>query len=119
MNYLWTTIHVIDMDESVKFYEEVIGLSVNRRFFAGPDMEITFMGNGETQIELIYGSNMKVEVKERGISLGFQVESLENIKKIIEEKNIFSTQVYQPNPKTKYFFIDDPNGVSIQFVELA
>jgi predicted enzyme related to lactoylglutathione lyase len=36
MKFLWTTILVDNMDESVKFYEEVVGLKLTKRFQAGP-----------------------------------------------------------------------------------
>jgi lactoylglutathione lyase len=44
MKFLWTTILVDNMDESVKFYEEVVGLKLTKRFQAGPGMEISFLG---------------------------------------------------------------------------
>jgi lactoylglutathione lyase len=44
MTFLWTTISVRKMEESLKFYQEVVGLPLNRRFEAGPGMEISFLG---------------------------------------------------------------------------
>ncbi|MDD5601014.1 MAG: VOC family protein, partial [Actinomycetota bacterium] len=32
MKFCWTTIMVNDLEESLKFYQEIIGLPVNRRF---------------------------------------------------------------------------------------
>jgi len=45
------TIRVKDIDASVKFYEDVVGLTISRRFKAGPDTEIAFMGDGETKVD--------------------------------------------------------------------
>jgi lactoylglutathione lyase len=57
MKFLWTTILVNNMDESLKFYEEIVGLKLTERFQAGPGMEISFLGEGETKVELIsFGS---------------------------------------------------------------
>lgn len=119
MEYVWTTIHVENLEESVQFYEEIIGLSINRRFIPGPGKEIVFLGQGQTQIELIHEADMKIENKERGISLGFKVESLDKTKALVDGKKIVASPIYQMGPTTKCFFIDDPNGVSIQLVELS
>ena len=34
MKVCWITINVIDMDESLDFYQEIIGLELNRKFTA-------------------------------------------------------------------------------------
>jgi len=46
MKFLWTTIHVKNLEESIDFYSNLMGLQVARRFPAGPGIEIAFMGNG-------------------------------------------------------------------------
>jgi lactoylglutathione lyase len=51
MKFCWTTITVNNLEESLKFYQEIAGLSLERRFGAGPGSEIAFLGNGETKIE--------------------------------------------------------------------
>ncbi|HCX61202.1 MAG TPA: glyoxalase, partial [Clostridiales bacterium] len=53
MKFLWTTIHVKNMEESLAFYQDVVGLKLMNRFNAGPGMEISFLGEGETKLELI------------------------------------------------------------------
>ena len=59
MKFCWSTLYVKNMEESLMFYEEIVGLKVNKRFQAGPAMEIVFLGDGETQIELICNDNKK------------------------------------------------------------
>lgn len=39
MNFLWTTIHVKNMEASVDFYQQVIGLTIDSRFQAGAGVE--------------------------------------------------------------------------------
>ncbi|MDF2677211.1 MAG: Glyoxalase/bleomycin resistance protein/dioxygenase, partial [Bacillota bacterium] len=58
MKFCWATLHVKNLEESIKFYEEVVGLEVSARFPAGPDMEIAFLGNGETKVELVWNKNV-------------------------------------------------------------
>ncbi len=118
MSFCWTTINVKDMDESLKFYEEIVGLKLNQRFEAGPGMELAFLGEGETQLELIYDKNKEDLNYSDNISLGFRVDSLEEKIDFIKEKDLkLNSGPFQPNPSIRFFFILDPNGLQIQFVE--
>jgi len=118
MSFCWVTIHVRDMKESLRFYEEVVGLKVNQKFNAGPDIEIAFLGQGETQVELIYNNKNSDTNFSENISLGFEVDSLDKIMAFVKEKGInIHSGPFQPNPHIKFFFIMDPNGLKIQFAE--
>ena len=120
MAFLWTTITVKDMEESLKFYQEIVGLPLNRRFPAGPGMEIAFLGEDATKVELIYNPNVKEISMGTDISLGFAVGSVNEKIALLEEKGIkLHSGPFSPNPHVKYFFIQDPNGLKIQFVEEA
>ncbi|MFA7671148.1 MAG: VOC family protein [Sphaerochaetaceae bacterium] len=117
MKYLWTTIMVTDLEKSLEFYQEVIGLPLKKRFFAGEGKEIAFLGDGETQIELIKDINDNSSVGS-GISLGFQVESLDATMKFLSEKGIaIESGPFQPNENIKFFYVLDPNFLKIQFSE--
>lgn len=118
MKFLWSTIYVKNMDESLQFYQEVVGLSLDKRFQTGPGFEIAFLGDGETKVELICSEQKKEVNLGQDISLGFEVESVDEMMKFIKEKGIdIHSGPIQPNPSTKFFFILDPNGLKIQFVE--
>lgn len=118
MNFCWCTITVDNMDDSLKFYQEIVGLSISRRFSAGAGVEISFLGEGETKVELIFNPNQKINGKAEGISLGFEVESVDEMIKFIKEKGLeVDSGPFQPNPHIKFFHVKDPNGVNIQFVE--
>jgi lactoylglutathione lyase len=118
MSFCWTTIQVKDMNESLEFYEDVVGLKINQRIEISPDMEIAFLGEGETQIELAYNkknSDMKFDAN---ISLGFKVDSVDKKIEFVKEKGLeVHSGPFKPNPSTIFFFILDPNGLQIQFVE--
>lgn len=106
------------MDDSLKFYQDIVGLSISRRFTAGAGVEISFLGEGETKIELVCNSNHKAKSHAEGISLGFEVESVDQMIKFIKENGLeVESGPFQPNPHIKFFHVKDPNGVSIQFVE--
>jgi lactoylglutathione lyase len=107
------------MEESLKFYKEIVGLEEKRRFAAGPGMEITFLGEGDTEIELICDAN-KVDLSYgKDISLGFQVESVDEMHALLQEKGVpVLSGMISPNPHTKFFFAQDPNGVKVQFAQM-
>jgi len=118
MKFCWCTITVKDMEKSVKFYHEVVGLPVGRRFPAGPGTEICFLGEGETKVELVCGPDHKTAADPEGISLGFEVKSVDDMLDFVNEKELEVTGgPYQPNPHIKFFYVKDPDGLSVQFVE--
>ncbi len=118
MKFCWCTISVSNLEQSIRFYQQIVGLSLNRRFVAGPGVEIAFLGTGGTEIELICDSNRQAPVHKEGISLGFSVSSLDKQIEFIKEKGLeVEGGPLQPNPNVRFFFVKDPNGVSIQFVE--
>jgi lactoylglutathione lyase len=109
---------VDNMDESLKFYQEIVGVSISRRFTAGAGIEIAFLGEEETKVELVCNPNHKKAGNAEGISLGFEVQSVDNMIEVIKEKGLeVESGPFQPNPHIKFFHVKDPNGVSIQFVE--
>ena len=118
MSFCWATINVNQMEESLAFYQNVVGLELNQRFQAGPGVEIAFLGDGETKVELIDDKkNQSVQVGE-DLSLGFDVESLEEKIDFVKSKGIsIHSGPFQPNAQIKYFFVLDPNGLKIQFVD--
>jgi len=118
MSFCWVTITVNSMEESLKFYQEIVGLPVNRRFKPDTETEIAFLGEGETKIELLYDPNRKISDNLKGISLGFKVDSVDEKIDFLNKKGIKITAgPVQPNPYIKFFFIKDPNGVNIQFAQ--
>ncbi len=118
MKFLWTTIHVKDMEESLMFYQEVVGLKLENRFNAGPGMEICFLGEDDTKLELICSEKFQNLKPGNGVSIGFKVESLDAALNMVKEKGYeVITGPVQPNPNIRYFIFLDPNGYKIQFAE--
>ena len=118
MKFCWTTLTVKNMEESLKFYQEIVGLRVDRKLKAGPGMEIVVLGDGETKIELIYNEKSKDISIGQDISLGFEVDSLDEMMATVKEKDIdIHSGPFQPSPHIKFFHVLDPNGLTIQFVE--
>jgi lactoylglutathione lyase len=119
MKFCWSTITVKNLDESIKFYSEIIGLNVNKRFNAAPGVEIAFLGDGETKIELICNEAVKEVSFGVSISLGFEVNSLDEMMVFVRERRIdIESGPFSPNPHTRFFYILDPNGLKVQLVEV-
>lgn len=118
MKFCWVTVSVNNFEESLKFYKEIIGLSINRRFKAGPDTEIAFLGDGQTKLELISDKKIGNANIGKDISLGFEVESADKMIKYLKKKGIeIESGPFQPNPNIKFFYVLDPNGLKVQLVE--
>lgn len=118
MKFLWTSILTNDIEETLKFYQEVVGLKLDKRFHSGDNMEICFLGEGETKLEVIHNKKIKTIDPGNAVTLGFKVDSLDERIEFLKEKNIeIKTGPIQPNPKLKYLIIQDPNGIKVQFAE--
>ncbi|MCC9296160.1 VOC family protein [Clostridium sp. WLY-B-L2] len=119
MNLCWITLNVKNMEESLKFYSELLGIKVFNRFSPGPGVDIAMVGEKDKpKIELICSRNSNSEIEASGISIGFEVKSLDETMKYMKSKGIIIKRgPISPSPKVKFFFIEDPNGVEVQIVE--
>lgn len=114
MKVKYATMIVNDMDESVKFYTEVMGFEIDSRYDLGPAGTITLMkGEGEAMIELI-----KNPEDETGLfSVGMDVEDIHSTVKELKSKGAKITMEPIPITVGSLAFIEDPNGVRIALIE--
>ena len=118
MKLCWVTLYVKDMQKSVEFYEEVVGLEVQRTFSIGASKHFTFLSNGETEIELIQDDKDEAINMGTSISFGFNVESVEEKIQFIKENGLeVHGGPFSPNPSMIFFYILDPDRLKIQFVQ--
>ncbi|MHB0896342.1 MAG: VOC family protein [Spirochaetales bacterium] len=118
MKFCWTTINVTNMEKSLGFYRDIVGLPIARRMKPNPDMEIVFLGSGETQVELIYEAKNKTVSFGRDISIGFVVESLDAFAELLKSAGVqVFAGPFQPNPSVKFIYLLDPDGLRVQFVQ--
>ena len=118
---LHTRYRVDDLETSVKFYTEILGLTETRRHKSPRGSELVFLAtpNSDEEIELCsYPSSGGVQVQEDLTHLAFEVESLVEF-----EKHIHSLGVeYSDGPNMKdsgggFAFIDAPEGYEIELIE--
>jgi lactoylglutathione lyase len=118
MKYLWTTLNVENMEKSLDFYQNTLGLTLKRKFSPAPGMEFAFLGDGETEIELFCNEAVKDINPGDSLSIGFKIESTEKFSLFLKEKGIeIHSGPFQPGPSIRFFFVLDPDGYKIQLVE--
>ena len=117
MKFNHVTLSVADLDASVRFYQDIVGLEIQRRFPAGPGREIVFLSSGDTQVELIGGAIHDGAELGKGISMGFVAESLEDMIALLREKGYETDgNIISPQPSVRFFFAKDPDGYNVQFI---
>ncbi|HAP44265.1 MAG: glyoxalase [Spirochaetes bacterium GWD1_61_31] len=118
MKFCWVTLTVRDLAISAAFYRDLVGLKEARRMSVSPDLEIVFLGEGETQVELIWNRQAPAVAFGQNISLGFAVDSLERLLPLLAAKGIaVHSGPFQPNPGIRFLYVLDPDGLKVQFVE--
>ncbi|MBP3759539.1 MAG: VOC family protein [Firmicutes bacterium] len=110
------TILTRNFEEEIRFYEEFAGLEVVQD--ARPHMDLVFLSNGqgETRVEIIRNP----EAEESGsqyISIGFGTDDAEALREEYIARGLETTELISPNPSVKFFYVKDPAGVRVQFVE--
>ena len=108
------TIHTNELEKSAGFYMELCGLDIVREINGKKHIMFLAEKKGETCIELIDDS--KMQYSGCGLSIGFEVWDAEKYREELISKGITVTEMMRPNPKTSFFFTNDPNGVRIQFI---
>lgn len=118
MKFKFATIHVKDLERSIRFYEEILGMKESRRFPAGPGMEIAFMTDGPAEIELICDKGAEPPAYGEWPSLGIASDDLDKAMADMKAKGVeIVSGPFQPNPHTRFFFIHDPDGVNLEIIE--
>jgi lactoylglutathione lyase len=105
---------VNNLEESIKFYEMFTELTISRRFKSGPG-EVAFLtnGSGETEIELVcIPQGQKFEGK--GMFICFATDKLDEMHKLAQDGGLNPSAIQNPDIQTRYFYVYDPNGVSVQ-----
>lgn len=117
MGFCWVTVHVGDFEKSLEFYQKAAGLPLVRKIENNPAMKIAFLGQGATKVELIRREGEVVHHGE-SLSLGIDVPDLDAQAVELARLGIaIHSGPFQPAPNVRYFYVLDPDGVKIQFVQ--
>lgn len=117
-----TRYRVSDLDKTVKFYKQVLGLQELRRHKSPRGSELVFLKAPESE-ELIeichYPSSGAVQVQPDLTHLGFEVDSLEAFGRHLASLGI----KYSDGPTMRpggggFAFIDAPEGYEVELLEM-
>ncbi len=111
------TFMVRDLEKSVTFYETMAGLQIIR-LFSADGAKLAFMANeeGDTEVEFVeFPEGQKYEGK--GMFLCFETKDseLEALQRKAKELALNPSDIRNPGDQSRYFYVYDPDGVSVQF----
>ena len=125
MRILHSMIRVNNLEESIKFYTEVLGMNLIReKEYPEGKFSLAFLGYGkeseETVIELTY--NWDKSEYDHGNAFGHIALEVDDIYKACDEIKKQGTKIIRdPGPmmgsKLLVAFIEDPNGYKIELIE--
>jgi lactoylglutathione lyase len=120
---LHTRYRLNDLERTVKFYKEILGLDEVRRHKSPRGSELVFMQapGSEELIELCYfPSSGPVQVQPDLTHLAFEVESLEEFGKHLAKHGLkFSDGPTMKEDGGGIAFIDAPEGYEIELIQRA
>ena len=127
MRMLHTMLRVGDLDKSIKFYCDILGMKLLRRKdYPGGEFTLAFVGYGEekdnTVIELTY--NWGVEEYDLGKGYGHIALGVDDIYGTCDRIKAQGGKVSrEPGPmkhgSTVIAFVEDPDGYKIELIQLG
>ena len=118
---LHTRMRVSDMDETIAFYRDVLGLEVLERKTSPRGSHLAFLAvpNSEELIELCsFPPSGPVKVQEDLVHLAFEVENLDETIRALTAKQIKITDgPTRSSSGSRFIFIDAPDGYEIELIE--
>jgi lactoylglutathione lyase len=120
---LHTRYRVNDLERTVKFYKDVLGLEELRRHKSPRGSELAFLKAPESdeQIEITcFPGSGPVQVQPDLTHLAFEVDSLEEFSRHLEKFGLkFSDGPTTTSTGTVFAFIDAPEGYEIELIQRA
>ena len=109
--------NVLDLDRSLKFYDEALGLKpVREKVASDGSFKLVFLGDGKTgfQLELTYLTDRTepYDLGECEFHLAFTAEDME----AAHAKHEAMGCICFENPKMGIYFIEDPDGYWIEII---
>ena len=119
---LHTCIRVMDLDKSLKFYTEALGLvESGRKDFPEDEFTIVYLSDEDKnyEIELTYNYNPEKPYT-IGDGFGHLAFSAENLEDAREEHKGMGYEVTElmglPGEDPRYYFLTDPDGFDVEII---
>ena len=119
MRMAHTMIRVKDLDETLAFYTEFLGLRVVRESSIGDEAKLVFLADegGSYHLELTYNCDGRdYELGNQFGHLAFVVDDLEAVVAEVEAKGWWYRRS-KPGNRSSYIFVKDPNGYDIEILQ--
>jgi len=121
VKFLHTRMRVSDLDRTIRFYTEVLGLNVLQRKTSPRGSQLAFLQvpNSDELIELTsFPPSGPVHVQEDLVHLAFQVDNLEDTIAALGAKGVPITDgPTTTSSGSRFIFIDAPDGYEIELIE--
>ena len=118
---LHTRMRVSDMDQTIAFYTDVLGLEVLERKVSPRGSHLAFLRvpNSEELIELCsFPPSGPVKVQEDLVHLAFQVENLDQTIAALQQRGVRITDgPTTTSSGSRFLFIDAPDGYEVELIE--
>lgn len=118
---LHTRMRVSDMDQTIAFYRDVLGLEVLERKTSPRGSHLAFLRvpNSDELIELCsFPPSGPVKVQEDLVHLAFQVENLDETIAALNEQGVKITDgPTATSSGSRFIFIDAPDGYEVELIE--
>lgn len=122
---LHTRMRVNDLERTVKFYTEALGLTVARRHTSPRGAQLVFLAtpNSDEEIELCQmpaGSSPSVSVQPDLMHLAFEVDDLEAFAAAAKQKGYaLSDGPTKTGSGSVIAFLDAPEGYEVELIQRA
>jgi lactoylglutathione lyase len=120
---LHTRMRVNDLDRTVRFYEQALGLRVSRRITSPRGAQLVFLAtpNSDEEIELCQmPGSPSVAVQPDLLHLAFAVDDLAAFAADLERKGFkLSDGPMKTNSGSLIAFIDAPEGYEVELIQRA
>jgi lactoylglutathione lyase len=119
MKYLHTMVRVTDLDASLHFYRDALGLTVLRtsEYSQGRFTLVYLAAPGDTdaQVELTY--NWDSEVYTGGRNFGHLAYAVDDIYAMCEKLQSHGVTILRPPRDGRMAFVRSPDGISIELLQ--
>ncbi len=119
MRMLHTMIRVKNLDETLDFYTNFIGLKETKRKPIGDEATLVFLTDesGAYDLELTYNHDpRKYELGDQFGHLAFATDDLEAVVADVEQRGWWYRRS-RPDMTSKYIFVKDPDGYDVEILE--
>lgn len=119
MKYLHTMVRVSDLDASIAFYRDALGLALlSRRDYAGGRFTLAYLaapGDHQAQVELTY--NWDPETYTGGRNFGHIAFAVDNIYATCERLQKHGVTILRPPYDGYMAFVRSPDNISIELLQ--